>query len=135
MDAAPPPTIQAWENVVRTRDPALLSAILADEVVFESPVVHTPQAGKPITMAYLGAALQVLNTADFRILRHWYAPSSAVLEFETRVDGLTVNGIDMIDWDPQGRIVRFKVMIRPLKAIHAVHQAMAAQLSQQTPGR
>lgn len=124
-----PVAIERWERVAKTGDLALLDAVLADDVVFESPVVHTPQAGRAITTLYLTGALQVLNGPDFRYLNSWYGERSAVLEFETRVDGLTVNGVDIIGWNGDDRINHFKVMIRPLKAINAVHQAMGKLLA------
>jgi hypothetical protein len=128
-----PPTIERWEHVVKSRDLDLLDQLLADDVVFESPVVHTPQVGRAITRAYLTAALQVLNSHEFRYIRRWLGEQSAVLEFETRLAGLTINGVDIINWNSEDRINRFKVMIRPLKAINAVHQAMGQQLAASGP--
>jgi len=55
-------------------------------------------------------------------------PHDAVLEFQVEIDGVAVNGVDMIRWNDEGRIVDFKVMIRPLKAINLIHQRMAAML-------
>jgi hypothetical protein len=92
-----PPTIERWEHVVKSRDLDLLDQLLADDVVFESPVVHTPQVGRAITRAYLSAALQVLNSPEFRYIRRWLGEQSAVLEFETRLAGLTINGVDIIN--------------------------------------
>jgi len=97
-------------------------------VVFVSPVVHTPQAGRPITMAYLHAAMQVLNNPSFRYLNQWFGADSAVLEFECVVDGISVNGIDMIHWNGDGRIDHFKVMVRPLKAVNKLHEMMGREL-------
>ena len=128
-----PPTIERWEHVVKSRDLDLLDQLLADDVVFESPVVHTPQVGRAITRAYLSAALQVLNSPEFRYIRCWLGEQSAVLEFETRLAGLTINGVDIINWNSEDRINCFKVMIRPLKAINAVHQAMGQQLAASGP--
>jgi len=123
-----PKTIAAWHDYMRRQDPALLADLLADDVVFESPVVHTPQAGKALTTVYLGAAAKVLGTADFRYLGEYYSADGAVLEFTCTIDGITINGIDMIHWREDGRIVRFKVMIRPLKAINLLHRLMAERL-------
>ncbi|MBL8384726.1 MAG: nuclear transport factor 2 family protein [Burkholderiales bacterium] len=124
-----PDTIARWHAVVARRDLAALDALLDPAVVFISPVVHAPQAGRALTRAYLGAALQVLGNAGFRYLGEWRAPDSAVLEFETEVDGIRINGVDMIRWGADGRIVEFKVMVRPLKAINLLHQKMAAALA------
>jgi hypothetical protein len=123
-----PATIERWHRLVKDRDMRALHELLAEDVVFVSPVVHTPQAGRAITQAYLQAALQVLNNASFRYLNEWFGADSAVLEFECVVDGITVNGIDMIHWNAQGRIDHFKVMVRPLKAVNKLHELMARQL-------
>ncbi|MFO1273358.1 MAG: nuclear transport factor 2 family protein [Rubrivivax sp.] len=123
-----PPTIERWHHVVKSRDVRALRDLLSDDVVFVSPVVHTPQAGRAVTQAYLQAAMVLLNNATFRYLNQWYGADSAVLEFECVVDGVTVNGIDMIHWNAQGRIDHFKVMVRPLKAVNKLHELMGRQL-------
>ncbi len=123
-----PRPIEQWHQVVKNRDAAALKELLAEQVVFVSPVMHTPQAGRPITMAYLRAAMQVLNNPSFRYLNQWFGPESAVLEFECEVEGITVNGIDMIHWDSAGRIDHFKVMVRPLKAVNKLHEMMGREL-------
>lgn len=120
--------LAGWHAIVASRDTRSLSAILADDVVFHSPVVHTPQIGKAITTAYLAAAVQVLGRGGFRYVGKWYAENSAVMEFVTEIDGVVIDGIDMIAWNEEGKITSFKVMIRPLKAMSAVHQAMGAML-------
>src|SRR5580658_3938013 len=119
-----PKAIERWREIARSRDFAGLETLLADDVVFQSPVVHTPQRGKAITLKYLSAALAVLGGEAFRYVGEWLGESSAVLEFVTTLDGL-----DIIGWNAEGRIDRFKVMVRPLKAINALHQAMGAKLA------
>nr|WP_240546770.1 nuclear transport factor 2 family protein [Alloalcanivorax xenomutans] len=114
--------------MVEARDAAGLDAILADNVVFHSPVVHTPQEGKAITSLYLTAALRTLNNEHFRYEREILDGNNAVLEFTTNLEGIHINGIDMIHCDDQGRIDDFKVMVRPLKAVNKIHQMMAAML-------
>ncbi len=121
--------LAAWHRILDARDPRGLATLLADEVVFHSPVVHTPQAGKPIVTRYLAAALQIFGNDSFRYVRTVEGAHDAVLEFEVEIDGLTVNGVDMIRWDDAGRIVDFKVMLRPLKAVNLIHQRMAALLT------
>lgn len=127
-DAPLPAPLAAWHHVVQSRDPAALSVLLDDEVVFHSPVVHTPQVGKAITFKYLMGAMVVLNNPHFRYLRQIVGPQDALLEFATEIDGVQVNGIDLIRWNEAGRIVDFKVMVRPLKAVQAVHQKMGEML-------
>lgn len=123
--------IERWHDLVRTRDAAGLDALLAADVVFHSPVVHTPQAGKAITRRYLAAAFAVFFDETFRYVREVRGERDAVLEFQVRIDGIEVNGVDMIRWDDAGRIVDFKVMLRPLKAVNLIHQRMAAMLQAQ----
>ena len=120
--------IEEWHRIVRERDIDALDDLLADDVVFHSPVVHTPQRGRPITAMYLAAAVVVFGNESFRYVREWRASHEAVLEFLVTIDGIEVNGVDMIRWDDSGRIVEFKVMLRPLKAINLIHQKMGAML-------
>jgi ketosteroid isomerase-like protein len=121
-------TIATWHKLVATKDAEGLDKILAENVVFHSPVVHTPQVGKPITTLYLTAALHVLNNDTFKYLREVISGNTAVLEFSTVIEGITINGVDMITWNPDGRINDFKVMIRPLKAINLIHRMMGEML-------
>ncbi len=121
--------IERWHEVVKSRDAAALQALLAEDVVFHSPVVHTPQKGRAITTAYLSAALSVLGTPDFRYVREVVGANDAVLEFMVELDGIQLNGVDIISWNDQGQITDFKVMIRPLKAINLIHEKMAAMLA------
>lgn len=127
-----PEPLERWHALVASRDAGGLDALLADEVVFHSPVVHTPQRGKALTRMYLTGALHVLNNGHFRYERQIVGERDAVLEFVTELDGVQVNGVDLIRWDDDGRIVDFKVMVRPLKAIQAVHQKMAEMLQRMT---
>jgi hypothetical protein len=120
--------LESWHMLVRSRDPSGLHALLAEDAVFHSPVVHTPQRGRAIVARYLGAAFQVFFNSSFRYVREIAGPSDAMLEFETEIDGILVNGVDLIRWNEFGQIVDFKVMIRPLKAINLIHQRMAVML-------
>jgi hypothetical protein len=120
--------VEEWHRIVRERDVDALDALLADDVVFHSPVVHTPQRGRPITTMYLAAAVTVFGNASFRYVRELVGLNEAVLEFVVAIDGIEVNGVDMIRWDDAGRVVDFKVMVRPLKAINLIHQKMGALL-------
>ena len=122
------PVIQAWHQLVASRDMAALGRLLADDVVFHSPVVHTPQRGKAVTYQYLAAAMQVLNNTSFRYEREIVGGHDAVLEFATEIDGLQINGIDLIRWNDAGQITDFKVMVRPLKAVNLLHQKMGEML-------
>lgn len=128
-----PPALDNWHRLVREHDPAGLDALLADDVVFHSPVVHTPQRGKPLTRLYLGAAFQVFFNPSFRYVRELQHGDHAVLEFETEIDGIVVNGVDMLTWNAAGQIVDFKVMLRPLKAVNLIHQKMGQMLEAMKP--
>lgn len=121
--------VDRWHQLVRERNAAGIDALLADEVVFHSPVVHSPQVGRALTRMYLGAAMQVLANPTFRYVREVVGSHDAVLEFEVDVDGIVVNGVDMLRWNDAGLMTDFKVMVRPLKAITLLHQKMAALLA------
>ncbi len=120
--------LETWHQLVRTHDPSGLNALLAEDVVFYSPVVHTPQRGRKLASWYLSAAFHVFFNPTFRYVREIVGPSDAMLEFETEIDGIFVNGVDLIRWNESGQIIEFKVMLRPLKAINLIHQQMAAML-------
>ena len=143
----PPDVIESWHRIVRERDFGALDDLLAEDAVFHSPVVHTPQQGKALTKLYLSAAFGVFGAGDggdgggsaggspgkFHYVREIVGDRDAALEFVTEMDGIVVNGIDLIRWNDAGRIVDFKVMIRPLKAINKIHQLMARMLEQMKP--
>ncbi len=120
--------VARWHQVLESRDPRGLSALLAEAVVFHSPVMHTPQVGRALTSRYLTAAFRVFVNDSFRYIREVVGPCDAVLEFQVEIDGIEVNGVDMLRWDEAGRIVEVKVMLRPLKAIDLIHGKMAALL-------
>lgn len=122
------PHIHRWHDLVKSRDLRALGELLDEAVVFHSPVVHSPQRGRTLTTMYLTGALQVLGNEHFRYVRKIGNDTDALLEFETTVDGIHVNGVDLIRFNAQGRIVDFKVMLRPYKALDAVKQRMAALL-------
>jgi len=123
-----PEAIRRWHVIALERRADDLAGILAEDCVFESPVVHTPQKGRAIVEAYLRGALHVLNTEHFRYGEEWYAERSAVLEFFSEVDGVTINGVDIISWNHASLITHFKVMVRPLKAINTLHAKMGEYL-------
>lgn len=119
--------LTAWHEIVEKGAFERLDTLLRPDVVFESPVVHTPQQGSSITARYLTAAFGVLVNPNWRYVGEWTAAESAALEFVTEVDGIRINGIDLIHWDADGLIHRFKVFVRPLKAIDLLHRMMAAR--------
>ncbi|MCJ9429176.1 nuclear transport factor 2 family protein [Kordiimonas marina] len=122
--------LERWYDFVKAKDPSALDALLADDVTFYSPVVHTPQRGKMITSLYLGAAANVLGGDNFRYVGEYLSGDGAVIEFNTVIDGIEIDGIDMITWNTDGKITDFKVMVRPLKAVNKLHEMMAAMLAQ-----
>lgn len=117
-----------WHAYFASPDPAKLADLLAEDAVFHSPVVHTPQAGKAKVMAYLGAAGSVFGKGSFRYVREIVDGDNVLLEFESEIDGIKINGIDLIRFNADGKIEDFKVMVRPLKAINKVWELMAMQL-------
>lgn len=123
-----PKTIERWHQLIKEQDVAGLDGILADDVVFHSPVVHTPQEGKQITTLYLTAAFHVLAGDDFQYVREVYGEHDAILEFSTTIGDIHINGVDLIHWNDEGQISDFKVMLRPLKAVNLVHRMMGQML-------
>ncbi len=123
-----PETIRRWHRIALQNLPEELAGMLAEDAVFESPVVHTPQVGRAIVEKYLRGALKVLNTEHFRYGGEWFGEKSAVLEFFSEIDGIKINGVDLIHWNDAGLITHFKVMVRPLKAINVLHQKMGELL-------
>jgi hypothetical protein len=91
--------------------------------------VHTPQRGKAITQVYLSAALQVFGNPSFRYVREIVGAQDAMLEFETEINGIVVNGVDILKWNEAGQVIEFKVMLRPLKAVNLIHEHMGAMLA------
>jgi hypothetical protein len=127
VDGPVPAPVAAWHAIAAARDPDGLDGLLADDVVFRSPAVHGDQLGKELTTAYLSAAIAVLGpTLQYR--RQWYAESNAVLEFEAELDGLQVHGIDMLQWNPDGRLSEFTVMVRPIRGLEKLVEKMRQQL-------
>ena len=119
-----------WHRVMDAGSkPGDLAAIIREDAVFHSPVVHTPQTGRDLVVAYLSAAGQTLGNDSFSYVRELVDGENAMLEFQTQMDGIQVNGIDLIRFDEDGMIADFKVMVRPLKAINKVWEMMAAQLA------
>ena len=122
-------TLELWHDMLRKRDLGRLDEVLAEDCVFLSPIVHTPQRGRDLTRLYLTAALAVFNDS-FQYVKEVVSPQHAVLEFTCEVDGIMVNGVDIMTFDDAGKIIEFKVMARPLKAVNLLHAKMKAMLEQ-----
>jgi len=122
--------IETWHQLVKNADPSLLEDLLDKEVVFHSPVVHTPVVGKKIVELYLASAMQVLFNNTFTYTREIVSKNDAVLEFEVEIDGIYLNGVDLICWNDDQKITDFKVMIRPLKAVNLIHEKMQIMLKE-----
>ena len=120
--------IEIWHQIVKNADRSMLKNLLDKDVVFHSPVVHTPIVGKEVLELYLTGAMQVLFDSTFTYTREILSKNEAVLEFETKIDGIYINGIDLICWNDGQKITDFKVMLRPLKAVNLVHEKMQIML-------
>jgi hypothetical protein len=121
--------LDKWYGFMKSHDRAALWDLLHPDAVFESPVVHTPQRGRDITFKYLSSAEQVLGGPGFKYIGEWRSDSGAVLEFENEIEGIKINGVDIITFDADGLITHFKVMVRPLKGINLLHRLMGEQLA------
>jgi len=126
---APPPVVERWLQVIEDGQTAQLDDMLAEDAVFYSPAVFTPQRGRATVLAYLHAAEQMFSATNFHYVQKWYGENSAVLHFAADVDGLSLEGIDMIQWNDAGKITSIKVMIRPFKALQGVIATMAELLA------
>jgi hypothetical protein len=123
--------IDRWLSVIENGQTSQLDDMLAPDAVFYSPAVFAPQHGREKTAAYLRAAEQMFSGTGFHYVEKWIGPNSAVLHFAAEVDGLSVEGIDMLHWNDEGLITSVKVMIRPFKALQGVIGRMAELLAAQ----
>ena len=133
--------VEKWYEVMKSNDMDKLDELLAEDVVFYSPVVYTPQKGKDITKMYLMAAGGVFgegtkdevtdsnnSQSKFKYIKEIIGEKSALLEFESEMNGIYVNGVDVISWNEEEKITEFKVIVRPLQAVNMLHQKMQAML-------
>jgi hypothetical protein len=123
-----PSAVRSWHVVAESQDLALLDGLLADDVVFRSPAVFAPQQGKTLTARYLSTAMVVLGPS-LRYVSEWHDDSSAVLEFEAELDGVYVQGVDMLRWNGDGKLVSFTVMVRPMRGLQKLIELMGRQLA------
>jgi hypothetical protein len=123
-----PPVIERWLRVIETGETDQLDDMLTEDAVFYSPAVFAPQRGRALAVAYLRAAEHMFSGTDFHYVEKWIGANSAVLHFAAEVDGLSLEGIDMIHWNDSGKITSVKVMIRPFKALQGVIAKMAELL-------
>jgi hypothetical protein len=124
-------TIKHWHKIVEQKDPKLLNDLLAEDVVFHSPVLHTPQKGKSLCQMYLSAAIYVFSKTEFVYKKEILQDKQAMLEFEVELDGITINGADIIVCNEEAKIIEFKVMIRPLKGLEKMQEKMLKMLTKQ----
>ncbi len=123
-----PAPLRRWHDLVESGNPAGLDELLSDEVVFRSPAVFAPQQGKTLTAGYLTAALHVLGPS-LRYVSQWHDDASAVLEFEADLEGVYVQGVDILRWNGEGKLVSFTVMVRPMRGLQKLVELMAVQLA------
>jgi len=128
-----PTPLRTWHAIVDSGDAAPLDDLLAEDVTFRSPAVYKPQEGKALTTMYLTSAMAVLGSS-LRYVGEWYDGRSAVLEFEADLDGVYVQGVDMLRWNDEGKLTAFTVMVRPMRGLEKLIELMARQFSQGAPG-
>jgi hypothetical protein len=122
-------TLELWHQIIRDKNPEKLDEILDPDCVFLSPVVHSPQVGRELTKFYLTGAMNVFNDS-FAYVKEVVSAEHAVLEFTCEVDGIVVNGVDIMTFGADGKITEFKVMVRPLKGVNLLHAKMREMLEQ-----
>lgn len=134
--------VKIWHQAMKSKDVSIWNELLDDDVVFHSPVVFTPQKGKKITIMYLMAATGVFGSADkktgllestqagskFHYINEIVGKTSALLEFESEIEGTYINGADLLQWNENNKLTEVKVMVRPLQAVNMLHQKMKAML-------
>ena len=116
--------LEKWHHMVQSRDIKMLDELLAEDVAFYSPVIWSPQKGKQLTSMYLYAALEVLVGSDFKYVKEIVGKNQLCLEFKTTVDDIIINGVDLISLNEEGKIIEFKVMVRPLKGMMKLKEKM-----------
>jgi len=125
-------TLATWHNIVSSSNIDDLDSLISEDCVFHSPVVHTPQIGKDLTIKYLSAAFKIFTNGTFEYVREVKNNNQAVMEFQLYIDDIIINGVDIISWNAEGKIIDFKVMIRPLKAVKTIHENMGKILALDT---
>ena len=137
--------IKQWHDFTHGNFPGGLDTLLADDIIFYSPVVFTPQEGKELAKLYLMAAGNTFGGDDakkngdiedssFRYTKEVLSGNQAILEFETKIEGKYVNGVEIISFNEDGKISEFKVMIRPLQAVNIIHMQMQKMLAELSNG-
>lgn len=116
--------LEEWHRIVKAQDLSALHDLLAEDAVFYSPIVHRPQVGRDLVVIYLTGAGQILFNGTFEYTKETHGDHCAILEFTAKVEGILINGVDIISWNDAGQITEFKVMVRPLKAINMLHGKM-----------
>ena len=122
--------IKEWHEVVKSGNTENLSSIIDSDCIFYSPVVFTPQKGKELTIKYLSAAALVFGDDSFKYIKEIINEKNACLEFELKLNGIEINGVDLISWNDKNKISEFKVLIRPLKGVQLIHELMGGTLEQ-----
>ena len=120
--------IEKWHEIVESGESEKLSDLIDNDCVFFSPVVFSPQEGKELTIKYLSAAALVFGDESFKYTKEIINENNACLEFELELDGIKINGVDLISWNEENKINEFKVLIRPLKGVQLIHQLMGGTL-------
>jgi len=122
-------TLATWHNIVSSSNIHDLDSLISEDCIFHSPVVHTPQIGKDLTIKYLSAAFKIFTNGTFEYVREVKNNNQAVMEFQLYINDIIINGVDIISWNAEGKIIDFKVMIRPLKAVKTIHENMGKILA------
>jgi len=128
MSSEKPHVLTRWYDYMENHNFDVLDELLAEEVVFHSPVVHTPQKGKKITKIYLMAAEKVLGGSAFKYTKEIIGNQQFMLEFTNVIDGVIINGVDIVTYNEDNQITEFKVMVRPLQGMQKLHQKMMEML-------
>lgn len=120
--------LETWHEFVKHKKHEDLSDFIDNDAVLYSPIVFKPIEGSFMVTMYLMAAAEIIANNNFKYVREVCDDENAMLEFITEIDGISVEGVDMIKFTKEGKLKEIKVMIRPLKAVNIVHQKMGEYL-------
>ena len=123
-------SIAHWHEMLANRDMSILNELLADDIVFRSPVAFNPYPGKPVVFFILSNVIQIFE--NFTYHREFYTEDglNVVLEFSANIGDKKLKGIDMIRFNEDGQMIDFEVMIRPKSGIEALATLMGQRMAQ-----
>jgi hypothetical protein len=126
----PQRTLEGWHRFVASGDAAILRPLLAEDIVFRSPIVQSPIPGRAATLLVLSTVAQIFE--NFTYHRTFVADThNAALEFAANVGKWQLKGIDLVKFNERGEMIEFEVMIRPIKGLQALAEEIGNRIGPQ----